>query len=536
MRGVIVEPGVVSEPVSTGLAAAALAADTTIVVWDVDALDPVGALLIDGPASSFGYTVTDPASGLVTLSAAVGEDTDEDTTVTPLDAQGKPLSRMVAHVSLHEGAPPVVCMVPSMMREKFPAETDMVGQVVEVDSSARVVDLPSQRPYLDPAMLLQAEVSADTAASIPNGTFEQRDPLGLKPFAQWHSSWPLVADWRVVAVEDEGTIAGSRSCGIEMDADSAYGTVVTDQKWPVAGGQVVSARVKVRADRAAAGAGPLSGLAALRVQTAPEGTDPDSIFSSAAWVDLAFTTALNPDEDLVLEGSATVPNGHAWLRFQLQANHPADGLGPVTVIFDQVERLDTPTPVTTVQLDSATTYVDGLLLGDWIDRHLAGTSQVFTATASTSYEGSGTLKSWDTERMYQGYTGARGQRRAACTFDASAISTWRAARTITAGWVGVSVSYAPSAADSLRIGWHTSATLPATYGAITGKAEGVQTANPAHDGSVVWIPLAAAVIAAINAGTFRGLLIGPGLTTADKYVYQLDGVGMANPPQLRLEV
>ena len=524
-------------PQSTGLDGDHAANATTLAVLDVAELDPSGQLALDGIGQTFAYTLADLSGSTVTIDPPLPEDVADATTVTALDPQGKPLGVLKAFVSLHDGEPPVDCPIDGTVREKFTEGEGMVGQMVLLDDLRNVVGLPYQLPYIDPSMLLTSEVETSTTPSIPNGTFEQPDPLGLRPFAKWRS-YASAGNARLVPITDGGQIAGSTSAGAELDGTNSWLFIISDDLVPVHGGDEIRARVTVSADRDMTYVAHSLGYRPARMilMTSTDASDPaDVLVGTSAWTALGpAPDTLLADEETILSGSALVPDGHQWMRLALRFGHPGDGLGPATPIADEFARIDLQVTPEAVYLDSTRTFVNGIPLDDYIRAVLAGDTFTFTATDSTSYEGGGA--SWGTERMYQGYTGARGQRKSAALFDQAAIATAKGGGTFTEGYWLLRVRYAPAAADSLRIGYHEATTLPSTYGALSGKHEAVQTANPAHDGSVVRIPVSAATLAALNAGTFGGLLIGPGLSTADKYVYQLDGVGMDSPPQLELKV
>ena len=430
---------------------AAVGATTLALEESVD-LDPEGGWLRvnDDVGTLLRYeSITDD---VVTLAAALAVALPAETLLQQWDAaKDAPGSETKVLLDMGDGNDSIeATLVQSLVTQVAAGERQKgQGEAARAERKGpaapwRIVDVFGVRPTIDSDFIDYGDINTSTTPSIPNGTFEQPDPLGLRPFAKWRS-YASAGNARLVPITDGGQIAGSTSAGAELDGTNSWLFIISDDLVPVHGGDEIRARVTVSADRDMTYVAHSLGYRPARMilMTSTDASDPaDVLVGTSAWTALGpAPDTLLADEETTLSGSALVPDGHQWMRLALRFGHPGDGLGPATPIADEFARIDLQVTPEAVYLDSTRTFVNGIPLDDYIRAALAGDTFTFTATDSTAYDGSG--NSWSTERLYQGYTGARGQRKAAALFDQAAIATAKGAGTFTEGYWLLRVKYAP---------------------------------------------------------------------------------------------
>ena len=231
-------------------------------------------------------------------------------------------------VALGDGEP-VEVAVPFTQRDRWPTGAyDPVVEVILSDDLSEVVDAPGRLPTIAGQMLGDGTVGGgklQPSASIDfvNGRFEdgERDD-----FPGWRKSWPFGEDTvsRLVAKTEGDQIAGSRSCGIELDAGASYRMLGCSMSYPVVPGDTIEVSAIWRASRSVSGAGS-DPIVSLIVHTGDGSVVPDAIFEPAVtWQDVAAPTSLGT-ANVRVRGRVTVPAGHKEMRVSVKAWAPSDG-------------------------------------------------------------------------------------------------------------------------------------------------------------------------------------------------------------------
>lgn len=167
----------------------------------------------------------------------------------------------------------------------------------------------------------------------------------------------------------------------------------------------------------------------------------------------------------------------------------------------------------------------------------ATTVQTYTKTypciGSASYQQGGSMRSGVSE-AYQGYySSTNGNQRSVLIFDWAQIAADLAGATITKTEIYLNaLHWGPDSGGTAIIGTHTYTSVPASNPS-TANADLDRVAWSTKTGGK-WSTITNAIGNGLKAGTSKGILLGPGPSTALEYYGYFAGNGQTGEPQLRI--